>query len=335
MVNCVAGDISEVYGAHCAAGINGQVQIIYSGPVVYMGVAAGAITPTSISGDTLTWSIADFGTIVDDSAFQLLFQVDSNAVPGTSLCMHIIVTPTSSDYNPGNNDVSWCFQVVNALDPNEKEVYPSGAVDTGGWLTYTIRFQNSGTAPAVNIYIMDTLDASLDPSTFQLLAYSAKNFVQLFGNVVRFNFANINLPDSATSDSASRGYVQYKVKLKQGVPIGSQINNTAYIYFDLNPAVVTNTTNNTVELVNGITNLNVAVFNLYPNPAHTYCTIEGADGLVGSNLQLIDLTGREVSSFKVPSPRYSFSTASLPAGIYLVKLTHLAGGTTVRKLVIE
>ena len=154
------------------------------------------------------------------------------------------IMPTAGDYNLSNNSLTYCFPVVNALDPNAKEVYPMGNVDSGQWLTYTIRFQNTGNAPAQNIYIIDTLSPYIDASTFQLLAYSALNLTQIFGNVVRFNFPNINLPDSASNEPASHGYVQFKVKLKAGAPSGVQVNNTAYIYFDLNPAVVTNTVSN-------------------------------------------------------------------------------------------
>ena len=35
-------------------------------------------------------------------------------------------------------------------------------------LTYTIRFQNTGTAPAQDIYVLDTLDANLDWSTLKI-----------------------------------------------------------------------------------------------------------------------------------------------------------------------
>jgi len=74
---------------------------------------------------------------------------------------------------------------------------------------------------------------------------------------------------------------------------------------------------------------------IYPNPAHTYCTIEGAAEIVGSTLQLMDLTGREVSSCKVTSSLYTFSTTALPAGLYLVRMTNLTGESIVKKLVIE
>ncbi len=331
-LNTIAGDMSELYGAHCATGISGQVQIIFNGQTSYVGPAAGALTPTVTGGNTFTWSIADFGAIDDFTAFNLRFKVDSLAVPGSTLCFSVSVTPTASDYNPGNNALNYCFPVVNALDPNEKEVWPPNE-STNLWLTYTIRFQNTGTAAAVNVRITDTLDSHFDPSTFQLLTYSAKNLTQIFGNTVVFNFPNINLPDSATSDSASRGYIQYKIKLKNNLPLGTVINNTAYIYFDLNNAVVTNTTTNVYgDVIFGISNVTPDAFvNLYPNPAHNYTTVSVSDNLIGNWLQLTDAVGRVIINQQLTGNRFNLTTGALSRGVYLVRI----GNAVIKKLVVE
>ncbi|HWB63244.1 MAG TPA: T9SS type A sorting domain-containing protein, partial [Chitinophagales bacterium] len=170
------------------------------------------------------------------------------------------VTPTSGDYNPANNTANYCFTIVNSLDPNEKEVSPTGNVSPGTWLTYTVRFQNTGTAPAVNILVTDTLSSYVDPATFQLLSYSADNLTQVFGNVVKFNFPNINLPDSTHNEPNSHGYVQYKVKVKDNAPNNASVANTAYIYFDFNAPVVTNTTQNLVNTPCTVTTSNITAY---------------------------------------------------------------------------
>src|SRR5438093_2053651 len=46
------------------------------------------------------------------------------------------------------------------------------------------------------------------------------------------SFPNINLTDSGSNEPASHGFIQYKIKLQTGVPAGTQIQNTAYIYFE-------------------------------------------------------------------------------------------------------
>ena len=138
--------------------------------------------------------------------------------------------------------------------------------NTGLLILYV--FQNTGNASAQHIYIVDTLDNNIDESSIQLLAYSHEPMVQVKGKAVRFNFANINLPDSVNDEPNSHGYVQYKVKRKGNLPVGTQIRNTAYIYFDFNAPVVTNTTVNTLTIPSSVpeVNYNKTVFDNFPEP---------------------------------------------------------------------
>src|SRR5204863_1735372 len=156
------------------------------------------------------------------------------------------------------------------------------------WLTYTIHFQNTGNADAEHIYITDTLDANLDLSTFQLLAYSHRPLVQILdGGIARFNFPNINLPDSNSNEPASHGYVQYKIKMKDNATVGTQINNTAYIYFDFNAPVVTNTTINTVISSVGIATINNDLqVSVFPNPTQNEFTVYCPQFTVGKKVTL-------------------------------------------------
>jgi hypothetical protein len=57
------------------------------------------------------------------------------------------------------------------------------------------------------------------------------------------------LPDSHINEPASHGWLMYRIKLKDNLALGTQITNTASIYFDYNAPVVTNTTLNTFDLV--------------------------------------------------------------------------------------
>ncbi|MBK8369040.1 MAG: hypothetical protein IPL10_17110 [Bacteroidetes bacterium] len=57
-----AGDISRRYNLNCAAGVGGSLSFVVTGPVSYMGPAAGALVP-SVSGNIFTYTITDFATI--------------------------------------------------------------------------------------------------------------------------------------------------------------------------------------------------------------------------------------------------------------------------------
>ena len=60
--------------------------------------------------------------------------------------------------------------VVNSFDPNDKlitqgEQIPDEKIDE--YLDYKIRFQNVGTANAINVVVTDTISDKLDWTTFQ------------------------------------------------------------------------------------------------------------------------------------------------------------------------
>lgn len=61
-----------------------------------------------------------------------------------------------------------------------------------------------------------------------------------------FAFNDIMLPDSNVNEAASHGYIKYRIDLIEDLPTGAVIENRADIYFDLNPAILTNTTVNTL-----------------------------------------------------------------------------------------
>ncbi len=141
--------------------------------------------------------------------------------------------------------------IVCAYDPNDKNVEPSGKKDErfvlkDETLTYTIRFQNTGNAEARDIRIRDTLDPSLDQSTFQLLESSHKVYTEQRGPNLEFYFRNIWLPDSLTNKEGSKGYLVYSINANADIEECTVVKNKAGIYFDFNPPVITNSTLNTL-----------------------------------------------------------------------------------------
>lgn len=330
-----AGDISNFYNAHCATGLSGAIQVIINGPASY--VSSNALPVSNVNGDTLTWNIADFGTVDFNSDFNITIHTDTLAQIGQQVCFEVTVTPTVGDNNISNNTLTHCFDVVNSYDPNDKTAYPSGDIDTAQeWMNYTIRFQNTGNAPAQHIYVMDTLDSDIDVSTFKLLAYSHDNITQVLpGGIIKFNFPNINLPDSFSNEPLSHGYVQYKVKLKENLPLGTAISNTAFIYFDFNAPVVTNTTVNTISLDNPIGikpvsgTISVSVF---PNPTTGQVTVQVPQSQTGFTLWLYNVYGDAVNQLSIAGNNGILSLASQPAGVYFIKI-ETANGSAIKKVV--
>jgi len=138
-----------------------------------------------------------------------------------------------------------------SYDPNDIQVSPEGETEAGNVpmgqeLTYTIRFQNTGNDTAFLVDILDTLSPALDPETFQFVSSSHEVRYFIDGNgAIRFLFEDINLLGSTSNEAESHGYVMYKVSPKADIADGTLAEAKAYIYFDYNPAIETNTTTTT------------------------------------------------------------------------------------------
>ncbi|MBL0317651.1 MAG: T9SS type A sorting domain-containing protein [Flavobacteriales bacterium] len=148
---------------------------------------------------------------------------------------------TSFDYSMTDSYLVTC-----SYDPNditESNGYTeAGYVLDGSELEYTIRFQNTGNAPASNVRIENDLNDLLQRNTLQPVAWSHDFLLSIDeNNLATFQFNGINLPDATSDESGSHGFVTYRILPVTGLDAGTEIPNTASIYFDFNPAIVTNT----------------------------------------------------------------------------------------------
>jgi uncharacterized repeat protein (TIGR01451 family) len=331
-VNIVGGDMSHWYNLNCANGASGQLQITVTGNVTYDSPEIGSLTP-SVTGNLFTYNIPDFGMINNLTDFNLLFTTNTNAQSGDVVCVTATITTYAGDNNSSNNIYTYCYNVVNSYDPNIKETYPEN-VQPGfnDWLTYTIHFQNTGNAPAMNIRLLDTLDNVLDMETFQVINYSHPNLIDLTGNVLNVRFPNIQLPDSTSNSAGSTGFIQYRAKPKTSWVAPYQIKNTAYIYFDYNAPIVTNTTFNSILIPTGLHNQTETVMNLFPNPTSGIFTIE-LNTKEKQFIQVFDITGNAVLSHVIENGKATIDGNNLAAGIYNICIKG-SSSVTNKKLVI-
>ncbi len=255
-----------------------------------------------------------------------------------------------NDYSPWDNVNSYTSIVAGSFDPNNKEVAPRGTGPQGyiyrsdSVLTYTIHFQNTGTWPAQKVVIIDTLSANLDLSSLKPgYATHAYKATASEGGVLQFTFDNINLPDSNSDKLGSMGLATYTVKMKKNLPIGTEIRNSASIYFDYNAPVQTNTTLNTIQNSVGVPGGGKAagtlVMDLYPNPAATQVAmaIQSGDNRGLADIRIVSISGQTVVSQQVSlkGGRNLFvaDVSQLSPGMYFVVVSDGAGAVT-RKLSI-
>ena len=147
----------------------------------------------------------------------------------------------------------FCGQVVGSFDPNDKQGFPAGVGETHDVLPneqmqYLIRFQNTGTAPAYTVVIRDTLDMDLDIfSVTPGVASHDYSFTMYGERVLQWTFNNIMLADSFSNEEASHGFITYTVNQPADLADGTEITNSAAIYFDSNEPVITNMTLHTIN----------------------------------------------------------------------------------------
>ena len=293
-------------------------------------ITTGNPNTYTVSGDTVIWNFNNV-TYSLGSSFNIYFNVPLTTPLGSLFTTCMWAQPSITDFNNVNNTFCYSRQVTGSFDPNDKTVSPVGVGPNGEIaatetdLTYLIRFQNTGNGPAVNIVVKDTLSPHVDINTFEMLSASHNYMIDVLpGNVLRWKFNNIMLADSGSNEPASHGYIQYRIKRNNNNTPGTQIKNTAYIYFDFNEPVVTNTAINTIETITGIkSNFNSnEEWNVYPNPSTGVLYIVNSSSVKeATQIQVINSIGQTVLEENITSNYKNIDLSKLNNGVYFVKIT--------------
>lgn len=203
---------------------------------------------------TAEWSLPSIASLQSLNIY-IQSVTDTAAQLGTATHSNVQIQPLTGDATPFNNLDTASTVVVGSLDPNQKRAYPLGEgtnhfiSPNQNLLHYTVDFQNTGNHPAMFVIIRDTLDAALDAFTVVPGISSHPYTLTLENdNILVFRFDNINLPDSFSNEPESHGYVTYSVNTNSGLTLGTEIFNSAAIYFDFNAPIITNATQHTVYL---------------------------------------------------------------------------------------
>ena len=235
------------------------------------------------------------------------------------------ITSTITDVIPLNNSFDLNNTIVGSYDPNDiNEAHGNEILfsdfGTDDYLYYTIRFQNTGTANASFVSIVNNLPAELNENSIVMLHSSHDYNLTRNGSELKWFFNNINLvPDSVNNDD-SQGYVTFKIKPTAGYTVGTLIENTAEIYFDYNPAIITNTFE--TLFVNALSNESYSTSNfaVYPNPANDILTVQNKDNAVISKVNVVDILGKTIKTFTFNTTEVSLDISDLKAGIYFVEI---------------
>lgn len=303
---------------------SGEVNLAFDDQVMDLVNAAPAFTNQSTN--TLSWNFTNLNpqetrTIIVD--FNLNSPMETPALnSGNLLVYNASFTGVLPDYTPSDNVFSLNQTLVNSLDPNDKRCLQGqtvGVEKIGDYVHYVIRFENKGTGNAQFIRIEDIIDTSkFDIATLEPLNASHSFLTKISNNnKVEFYFNNINLPfDDANND----GYVMYKIKLKSTLVNGDVFSNTASIYFDFNPAIITNTETTTIATLSNEHHVAENVFNVYPNPVSDLLYINQKAEVNVNSITVYNTIGQLVLKISNPKNKNYIDVSEMPSGGYLLNL---------------
>lgn len=318
---------------------SGEVRLFYPG--MLMDLIEAEPTAEMETGNLLFWSYEDLLPLEKREIFftmGLNSPMDDPPINGDDVLSFIanITLDDGDDIEPGDNQDIFRQTVVNSFDPNDKTCLNGAHIEpelVGEFVRYMIRFENTGTADAINIVVRDSIDpVAFDINTLVPIDASHDMRTQINGNVVEFIFADIHLPfDDATND----GYIVFKVRTRASLVLGDVLENTAAIYFDYNFPIITNTTTTTVAIPDDVDEVNSNIgLDIYPNPAKQVLNISSTQEI--KSLSILDISGREVfaQNGNDATGIMELDLSELQLGMYIIQV-FTEEGTSSRKLFIE
>ncbi len=278
---------------------------------------------------TAAWDLVDM-PVGSTRHFQVTAVVPPDeALRGEEVCAEFYVAEDDVEILAQDRRDKTCTEITASYDPNDISVAPRGFGDQGlilqqkhPTLSYTIRFQNIGNAPARDVVIRDTLDGNLNVNTIHFGAASHDYTVNVLNdNVLEFRFAGIELPGKDEDEPGSHGMVKYKLDLQESLPLGTQIHNRAAIYFDLNRPVITNTVVNTIgEVASDITVAPDSDRLELRSPDNGLFVLHGVSSLP-STIQVFSLLGLKVlEQTSSPGQPVEIDLRNFSSGRYIIRI---------------
>lgn len=295
-------------------------------------------SPSYFSGDSIFWQ---FNQVMpfDERSVIINLQVPPQQGDTIECNAGVLMASTYEQMD----EINWTDIVLCSFDPNDKYVIPAGVESPhytlmGDTLLYTIRFQNMGNDTAFTIVIRDTISPALDMNSFEVVCSShAMSASYGASGAAEFRFSNVLLPQKDIDEAGSHGFVQYRIRAKQNLPDYTLVHNTAYIQFDFNAPVITNTTYNTMvyQIVSMQDIPKQTHIPLYPNPFHEAGVLD-ASSVKSSDFffTIYDLMGREILKEEHLPGKIWIEGKSLGPGVYMYKISDKTGQIDSGKLIV-
>jgi uncharacterized repeat protein (TIGR01451 family) len=210
------------------------------------------------------------------------------------------------------------------------------AFSANDYLTYTIRFENTGTASAENVRVNDVLNSQLDASTIRMVSASHPYVMDRVGNNVYWIFDDIQLPPSVADTNIGKGYITFQIKPMPGYAVGDIIPNTASIYFDFNPPIITNTFNTEFVQQLGVDEFENNDFVFYPNPVSDWLTVSVRGNATIASIVVYDVSGKTVFTQQTAGlATQNIDLSTISKGMYLIEVSTDTNHKVIKKLIVD
>ena len=318
--------------------LSGAINLIFEDD--FMNVVSTNPMVDTQAVNSLQWN---YTNLLPFESREITFTMNLNAPTDTSfplnaddiLDFEATITPVVTDETMDDNTFTLAQTVVNSFDPNDKNCLQGTEVTTelvGKYVDYMIRFENTGTANAINVVVKDVINTAMfDPSS--LIVTSASHSVDTRisnTNTVEFIFENINLPfDDANND----GYVTFKIKTLPTLMIDDTFENDAEIFFDFNFPIQTNNSITLIKDVLSERDLIFESFEMYPNPVKDIVIIRTQEAI--ESIKIYDISGKFIQEEPIARTlnTIEINTSRLAQGTYFVQLKTESGAISIKKMI--
>ncbi|WP_296382883.1 T9SS type A sorting domain-containing protein [Winogradskyella sp.] len=301
--------------------LTGSVTFEFDGSKLNFLTASEVVS--SQTANMLTFDFTDLNPF-DTNSIDIDFNVFPPPITNIDdvLITTVTINPVVGDITEEDNSLSFEQTVVGSYDPNDITVLEGDEIlieNADKYLHYLIRFQNTGTASAINVKVDHVLDDKLDWSTMQIESLSHSGRVEITDQTdVSFVFDNINLPDSTNDEPNSHGFIAFKIKPKTNVEVGDVFSAIADIYFDFNPPIITNIASTEIVVPLSVDDFNIQTIILFPNPAQDKIRLTSSQ--IIDSVSISDINGRLLKSISISDMDYSLNVSSLSKGVYFLEI---------------
>jgi hypothetical protein len=286
-----------------------------------------APSPSRSVGNTLYWDVNQTIHIREERQIFVDVRIPSTVLPG-SMVQFEAETQNLTDIYPSDNKSIVVQSVTNNISPTFKSVNPTYISPSTNRINYFIRFQNKTGFTVSNVSVFDTLDTNLPLTDIRIGSSSHPFQFSVLGNVLRWDFSNIVLPDSSNDPTLSQGYLYFSAGVRQGLRYGDSIENTAYVQFN---GGIPNATNSVVVkmVANNVIPTMLDRSNFVLTHSGSSYSLENRSNEI-REFEIYDLSGRIIKTFEIfPGNTFNFQ---LPSSNNLYLLRSL-DGSFMQKLI--